>query len=377
MIKIYTGNKTSQQKYQSHIQNNYIRVENKEYISTCTETQRRIFKYMLSYRATEFFRLKRATIASACGCSIVTVKRALRKFHEDGVITKAQWNPYAPNEFKIHKSRAYTIEELIDFSLKTSRKKTCLSEYDPHAKYFVDLKRNPVNPEVPTRRILILEVKKGTKELEDTKKRGGLEHPQIKKREDMTKERVEMLETISKQLEMSERESLKLGAYTDEVLHEAIRKYWSELKRKSSKERVIRDKVAFFFSIANNVSQAKGIKPNFFAFLEAAKMLHIDLENKDAAHSHHIPPQISARPPRGRDEYVPGSVNTGLYKTWKEKPRLPINEEIDRINESIRNAEKVLTEGVFNAFLSREDWQGILNDEKRKLLLLQKEFALS
>ncbi len=74
------------------------------YEATLTKTQSKILRYFLRYRSAPPLFHKRETIAKAVGCSIITVARSIKKFHEDGVATKRQISRYSPNVFKLHPS---------------------------------------------------------------------------------------------------------------------------------------------------------------------------------------------------------------------------------------------------------------------------------
>ncbi len=72
------------------------------YIHSLTKSQQRIFGYLFGFASASEIMLKLSTIANKTNCSLITVRRALQKFHDHAVIIKYQkYSCYDINNFKI------------------------------------------------------------------------------------------------------------------------------------------------------------------------------------------------------------------------------------------------------------------------------------
>lgn len=307
---MYTQITKNQEKLQPKSKTPLIMLFSQEYYSSCTPTIGLIYKYICSYRLSKWTKLKRQTIADACGCSIRTVSTAIAKFHADTVVFKSQENKFAPNDFEWGPRSFLPVMDLY-----SEEEKDCSLCYCTHNKSL------NINLDLSNKTITI-----NNSQLRACAREGGFPEKlsigllvSKPKREIMEIGDEELsLDCIKNdllaQMSLTPVEEMKLNVYQYEALKWAYKEYQSLLQ--SKKGVMIHDVFAWFLSQCKKYSIAHSLPMDWAKFYDLCRISSLDSQERSVARPLVVPPSSN------RKKETSKSDNTAKanYKPTEWKP---------------------------------------------------------
>lgn len=334
---------------------------NTAYLTTCTPSQRRILFFLLKFKNNEWIRLKRATIAAACGCSIRTVSTAINKFWADLIFMKEQENRYAPNDFHVGERAFLPVLDMTE----EDKKQFCLC-YCTHINSYSSLSISNLSS---SSSLGGLPRGRRPADCREPYKQKTF-NPELKEKITLSAEvyreqRIRHCKSIGRKINISEQDSLKLLAYTTEVLDWAYKEITKIYTRKGKVGNRIYNELALFISLCQDRSKRYGYPIDWSEYFRAC-------DNPVFYDKRTYPKFTRATVTQTRDQgetLVSGSVDTKLYKPFI--PQITTeSEKIARLRKDVLGYEKILSEGKFNMFCTKENVEEMLAGTKDQLAAL-------
>jgi len=340
---------------------------NDSYLTTCTKKQKDIMRYIRWYNRFGHTRLTHGTIASACHCSSKTVYRAVTKFHQDAILFKNQENRFSPNNYTWN-SKAFTIrEEYIEDVEKSN--------------VFFDAKllqsENVQQSNISYINSLYIEDDHACarEAFQKTGIKSCIEIAKQEERDQDYAQRRKLIGKLSRFFKFTEDEFYKLTQFPAQTLQYCLKSMsWIILKKKRETREVVKDKFGFIFSMCRRYTFREGLSRGinlswYVSYCKSRKKDHTLLLQKNPFF---ITPPIAQTPPTAQ-KHLDTTVrfNAGAYKVYVAPKSLTEQQEIERLEASIKNTQEILSEGKFNMFLNESELRRMLAEEESKLAALK------